>query len=239
MDPVPFETLRGKCLVVQEKVDGANVGISFDDQGKLQLQSRGHFLTGGPRERQFDLLKVWAQTYQAQLARILANRYVLYGEWLYAKHHLFYDLLPHYFLAFDILDTQYDLFFSIERCRNLLSPLPIVWMPTLAVRQFATLDALTKLLGPSQFQSSSWRKKLTEICQTRGLDQNRISWDHTDLMEGLYIRVEESGQVTTRCKFVRQTFVDALGEHWSRRPLIPNRLDVERERLNKLLRCVP
>ena len=32
--------------VVEEKVDGANAAVSFED-GKLVLQSRGHVLTGG------------------------------------------------------------------------------------------------------------------------------------------------------------------------------------------------
>src|SRR5205807_2014548 len=32
----------------------------------------------------------------------LTDRYILYGEWLYAKHTVFYTDLPHYFLEFDI-----------------------------------------------------------------------------------------------------------------------------------------
>ncbi len=50
--------------VVQEKVDGANTGISFSDEGQLLIQSRSHYLRGGPRERQFDLLKQWANEQQ-------------------------------------------------------------------------------------------------------------------------------------------------------------------------------
>ena len=36
--------------------------ISFDRDGRLRLQSRGHYLTGGPRERHFALFKGWAAT---------------------------------------------------------------------------------------------------------------------------------------------------------------------------------
>ena len=46
---VKFEELRGKYLVLEEKVDGANCGISFGPEGKMYLQSRGHFLNGGLR----------------------------------------------------------------------------------------------------------------------------------------------------------------------------------------------
>lgn len=58
------------------------------------LQSRGHYLTGGPRESQFGLFKSWAATFAPILWPVLGDRYVLYGEWLYAKHICFYDALP-------------------------------------------------------------------------------------------------------------------------------------------------
>jgi len=51
------DTLAGFTFVIEERVDGSNTGISFDDTDSLVLQSRGHVLTGGPRERQFDLFK--------------------------------------------------------------------------------------------------------------------------------------------------------------------------------------
>ena len=41
---IPFSRIAGKLLVVEEKVDGANAAISFSEDGKLLLQSRGHFL---------------------------------------------------------------------------------------------------------------------------------------------------------------------------------------------------
>jgi len=59
---VGISDLEGLPLVIEEKLDGSNSGISFDDDGSLVLQSRGHVLTGGPRERQFDLFKRWAST---------------------------------------------------------------------------------------------------------------------------------------------------------------------------------
>lgn len=44
---VPLAALRGAYCVVEEKLDGANAGISVDDDGRLRLQSRGHTLVGG------------------------------------------------------------------------------------------------------------------------------------------------------------------------------------------------
>ena len=51
----PYHLLAGQYIVVEEKLDGANCAISFSESGELLLQSRGHYLTGGGRERQFNL----------------------------------------------------------------------------------------------------------------------------------------------------------------------------------------
>jgi len=72
--------LEGRFLIVEEKLDGANCAISFGDDGAIILQSRGHVLSGGPRERQFDLLKRWANARRDELWSVLGNRYIVYGE---------------------------------------------------------------------------------------------------------------------------------------------------------------
>ncbi len=83
---VKFSELKEKFLVLEEKVDGANCGISFGKDKKMYLQSRGHFLNGGYGERQFDLFKLWAGCFEESLRQLLGDRYIMYGEWLYAKH---------------------------------------------------------------------------------------------------------------------------------------------------------
>ena len=128
---VPFEAIRGRHIVVEEKLDGANAAISFAPDGALLLQSRGHYLTGGPRERHFGPLKAWATTLAPRLWPLLTDRYVLYGEWLYAKHTVFYDALPHYFCEFDVLDLSTDRFLDTPARASLLAGLPVVSVPVL------------------------------------------------------------------------------------------------------------
>lgn len=86
LDQVPLDALRGRFCVVEEKLDGANAGISLDAEAGLRLQSRGHFLVGGAREKHWDLFKRWARTHTAALAARTDGDLTLYGEWLYAKH---------------------------------------------------------------------------------------------------------------------------------------------------------
>jgi hypothetical protein len=65
---IPLSELRGSYCVVEEKLDGANAGISVGDDGRIRLQSRGHVLVGGAREKHWDLFKQWAHTHEAALA---------------------------------------------------------------------------------------------------------------------------------------------------------------------------
>jgi hypothetical protein len=56
---IPLREFAGRYLVVEEKMDGANSAISFDTNGQLFLQSRGHYLSGGPRENQNQSFTNW------------------------------------------------------------------------------------------------------------------------------------------------------------------------------------
>ena len=231
---VPVASLAGRHVVIEEKLDGANAGISFDAEGRLWLQSRGHFLTGGPREKHFDLFKRWAATHASALQTVLGHRFVLYGEWLYAKHTIFYDRLPHYFLEFDILDTVTGAFLGTVERHALLSGLPVASVPVLRAGPCRDLADLTSLIGPSLYKSPTWREAWTAAALDRGLDPQQTSkeTDPSDLMEGLYVKMEEGGQVIGRYKFIRASFLTSVldsGSHWLRRPILPNQLrpDVE------------
>jgi hypothetical protein len=226
---IAAETLWGRALIVEEKVDGANAAVSFEADGTLLLQSRGHYLDGGPRERHFALLKSWATSHQAEFWRVLGARFVLYGEWVYAKHTLFYDNLAHYFLEFDVLDTVSGRFLSTAKRRALLIDLPVVSVPIIHTGTLRSASHLQSLLQASRFQTGHWRTALQAVCFERKLDYERAlaETDSAGLMEGLYFKIEDDEQVLERFKYVRASFTQTVadsGSHWQERPMIPNRL---------------
>lgn len=226
---VPFSALRGAHLVLEEKMDGANSGVSFGPGGQLLLQSRGHYLNGGPRERHFNLLKRWGAAHSHRLYEVLGERYVMYGEWMYAKHTVFYDALPHYFLEFDIYDREQEVFLSTPRRRAMLEGLPVVSVAVLYEGAVPSLKSLRAHIGRSGFKGTGWRQVLRRLAQQQGLDAERVAaeTDGHDEMEGLYIKWEEDGQVVGRYKLVRDSFQAALlqsGSHWQSRPILPNQL---------------
>jgi hypothetical protein len=225
---VRFAELRALPLVVEEKMDGANCGVGFDDAGELLLQSRGHYLTGGGRERHFDLFKQWARCHADAFRPVLGARYVMFGEWLWATHTVHYDALPHYFMEFDVYDRERAEFLDTPRRRALLAGLPVVAVRVLHEGPVASMKALRAMVGRSAFRTARVRDALREKAVVMGLDPVRVlaETDATDLMEGLYVKHEAEGVVRGRYKFVRGDFLQRAldGDHWLDRPLIPNGL---------------
>ena len=95
---------------------------------------------------------------------------------------------------------------------------------------------MLKLLGQSGYVTGCQRQNLWDSAVKLGLDPEK-NCDETDLsgmMEGLYIKVEENGQVAARMKYVRAAFlqcVDFSEQHWIDKPIIPNQLAVPVESL--------
>lgn len=231
LSQVPFSSIKGKHLVVEEKIDGANTAISFSEDGELLLQSRGHYLTGGCRERHYNLLKQWANIHKDALYAVLGSRYIMYGEWMYAKHTVWYDALPHYFMEFDIYDRERGIYLDTPSRRKLTSNLPIASVPVLAEGSFTEKEKMLSYLGDSCYKTKDYWIHLRQTAEKEGLDPERVlrETDPSPSMEGLYIKLEENGQVVDRVKFVRASFhqcVDASGSHWLDRPIIPNGLAV-------------
>lgn len=222
----PFSEVAGRHLVVEEKMDGANCAIGFEN-GSMTLQSRGHYLTGGGRERHFDLLKQWAAAQRDTLFECLGNKFLMFGEWLYAKHTVFYDMLPHYFMEFDILDKVGGHFLSTTARRSILAGSPVISVAVLASGFFEDQDALFALSRRSLFKSGIWRERLAEQVTKLGLKEYPEQTDPSDMSEGLYIKIEEAGAVCGRYKMVRPNFLKTAldsGSHWLARPIIPNML---------------
>lgn len=232
LDSVPFSQIANQYVVIEEKVDGANAAISFDAQGQLLLQSRGHYLTGGHRERHFNLFKQWAHSHYAALWEVLGDRYILYGEWLYAKHTVFYDRLPHYFLEYDLLDRQSGQFLSTVARRRSIGRLPLVSVPVLFEGKLSSHKHLVSLLQQSHFISAAHIDRLRQLCIEQGLNADLAirQTNQSSLMEGLYIKVETPKLTIDRYKYVRADFLTTILQsetHWIDRPIIPNQLQAD------------
>jgi hypothetical protein len=204
-----FDFIADPSLIVEEKLDGTNVGIHFTMAGRMVLQCRGHEITAG-MHAQYDLFKQWTMGKRPALETMLEDRLILFGEWLYARHSVHYRALPHYFFEFDIYDKEAQVFLDLATRLEKLEAPGILSVP-IVHRGPATADELQQLIGPSRFDSV-FENPLTERTDNR--------------MEGLYLRIEAGGCVTGRAKIVRPEFIEKVkqSEHWQHQAMTPNLL---------------
>lgn len=201
LDRAEVNRLLAEDVVVEEKVDGANLGFSTDERGKLQAQNRGRYLDLDAPVGQWKPLKSWLASRHHALVDALWPDLTLFGEWCYAVHSVHYTHLPDWFLAFDVYDRARGEFWSADRRNELVRGLGIATVPELG-RGHQTLESLAKSLA---------RSRLTD-----------------GPAEGLYVRQEVNGVLQARAKLVRAEFVQAIEEHWSKRKLEANQLDPAR-----------
>lgn len=100
LDKTQVQRLFAGEMIVEEKMDGANIGIIRHDKG-FSLQKRGS-LVGPSEHEQFHFFNNWAHVQNYDKIMALPKGSLLYGELLYAQHTIFYDKLPDYVLIFDV-----------------------------------------------------------------------------------------------------------------------------------------
>ncbi len=197
LDDAESRKLLSSEVLVEEKIDGANLGFSVDERGTLRAQNRGSHLDLETPSGQWKPLKRWLAARKYDLVGALAPDLILFGEWCYAVHSVRYTHLPDWFLAFDVYDRAKGEFWSVERRNDLMRQANLVVVP---------------LLGHGRFDLKTLRKFLDRSAFSDGP------------AEGLYVRREEGGRLVQRAKLVRAEFVQAIDNHWSKRRLETNQL---------------
>jgi len=205
LSPKDATELLDGDVVVEEKLDGANLGLSLSPGGELRVQNRGQYLRA-PYAGQFARLPEWLLLHGDRLREALApnasDGLMLFGEWCAARHSLGYEHLPDWFLLFDVYDASQGLFWSTPRRNALAARLGLFTVPLLMQGRFT----LSQLKGVLSSQHSRFRQ---------------------GALEGVVIRRDSVEWCEARAKLVRSDFTQTIGEHWSRRRIEWNRLGRE------------
>lgn len=185
-------------VVVEEKLDGANLGFSVGPDGQLRAQNRGQYLIE-PHAGQFQRLPEWLALHGAGLIDALGTHLIAFGEWCAARHSLDYAALPDWWLLFDVYDRKAGRFWSTRRRNALASRLGLATVPRLAE-------------GPQTVAS---------LC--RGVEKWRSRF-REGALEGVVVRREEPDWLQARGKLVRADFTQGIDSHWRSRKLEWNRV---------------
>jgi len=199
LSPEEAEALLAGEVVLEEKLDGANLGFSVSPDGVLRAQNRGQYLPQ-PFHGQFARLGPWLAEHEDKLFDALGGTdLVAFGEWCAARHSLDYGTLPDWWLVFDVYDRATGRFWSTARRNAWAAELGLVTVPRLHAGQ-------------------------VDLHQLREWVHARDSQFRQGHLEGLVIRRENGDWLEQRAKLVRADFTQTIEEHWRSRALEWNRV---------------
>jgi len=202
LSPAEASDLLAGVVVLEEKVDGANLGFSLSPDGELRAQNRGQYLAE-PHAGQFARLPAWLALHGNAIGDALLEHadhgLMLFGEWCAARHSLDYTRLPDWFLLFDALEASSSRFWSSARRDALAARLGLATTPRLASGHFELAELTARV--------DSWPSHLRD-----------------GPLEGIVVRRESAQWCESRAKLVRADFTQSIGEHWRHRRLEWNRL---------------
>lgn len=198
LSPPEVAALLSADVVIEEKLDGANLGISVSSDGELRLQNRGDYLRP-PFSGQFQHLPTWLSIHQDQLFDALGINLIAFGEWCAAQHSLEYSRLPDRWMLFDIYDRRAKRYWSTSRRNAWARENGLKVVREVARGHFSQ----TALLSMVEREHSAFRD---------------------GFMEGIVIRRESDQWLIDRAKLVRADFSQSISEHWRRQPLRWNRV---------------
>jgi len=191
---------------VEEKIDGASVGMALVD-GQPLIRNRDHVLRKGylkdtAAKVQFRPLWGWFYEHLACFeALAMHGALSVYGEWCLARHGLAYDTLPDWFIAYDLFDQEAERFISPVLARTWLEDAGFS-LPRLHHQGYLP-ESNYALLGHWASQPGAWTE--------------------TGMAEGVYVKTFDAQHVTGRFKLVRPGFVQ--GALWDPEHITKNRLD--------------
>jgi ATP-dependent RNA circularization protein (DNA/RNA ligase family) len=199
LSPVEAQALLASDVVVEEKLDGANLGFSLASNGSLRAQNRGQYLAE-PHAGQFARLPAWLAQHGDALRSVLTPNIIVFGEWCAARHSLDYAALPDWFLLFDVYDRHIERFWCSTRRDTLAGSAGLATVPRVAQGKHTVVE-LTNLVATS------------------------VSHYRHGPLEGLVIRQESAQWCEARAKLIRADFTQAIETHWRKRAIEWNRID--------------
>jgi len=179
----------GGHVNVEEKVDGAMVGMCFHEgHPKIRIKDRilrkGRNASQASSQRQFANIWNWVYDHKGQFEALeeLVGPCSVYGEWMVMQHGMEYTELPSWLIAFDLyLHGQKD-FYSPRFARKVLEEAGFSTSPKLSESILSDYSLFIDLIDePASFGGSGRR-------------------------EGVYIKICDGEWVTDRFKIVRPDF---------------------------------
>lgn len=182
---IATEKVRDKhdMVIVQEKLDGSNVGVA-NVNGEILAITRAGYLAITSKYEQHILFDRWVKLNEKRFDLLKEGERIC-GEWLVQAHGTKYDLTHEPFVAFDIISNNHRIVYNelIHRLNDRFI------LPNLLGNEPMSIDIILDLIGATNKPYINRHGAL-------------------DGIEGAVWRVERMGRVDFLTKFVRPDKID-------------------------------
>ena len=148
----------GEDIVIQEKIDGSNASIRYDEEsGTLKAFSRRLELNA---DNTLNGFWDYVQTLNLDTFKeILGSRYIVFGEWMGAKHAIKYpENVYGKFWMFDVWDAQIEQYLPYEETRSFYDKLiacgneenKFNFVPVFYIGKFESWEKTSELVGRTE-----------------------------------------------------------------------------------------
>ena len=148
----------GEDIVIQEKIDGSNASIRYDEESStLKAFSRRLELSA---DNTLNGFWDYVQTLNLDTFKeILGSRYIVFGEWMGAKHAIKYpENVYGKFWMFDVWDTQTEQYLPYEETRSFYDKLiacgneenKFNFVPVFYIGKFESWEKTLELVGRTE-----------------------------------------------------------------------------------------
>lgn len=136
----------GDNIVVQEKIDGANFSIRYDEESdSIKAFSRKKLLDLGNNLRG---AWEWSQKLDKDLVHsVLGSTLVLFGEWLVSHTIVYPDAKYQNAYFYDVWDTETETYLTQDRVDDIVRQLELIYVPVFFKGEFQSWEHLKQFVG--------------------------------------------------------------------------------------------
>lgn len=201
----------GDHIVIQEKVDGANFSIRYDEEtDSVAAFSRKNLLNFKNNLRG---AYEWSQKLNKDLVKeVLGNNKVLFGEWLVPHTIVYPKERYHNAYFYDVYDLETECYLPQNEVKDIVNRLNLIYVPVFYDGEFTSWEDVREFVGKTELGG--------------------------ELGEGIVVKNQTRlNDPNTKLPFYTKIVTEKFSEHMNQRVVDPEKL-AEKERVNAIAETI-
>lgn len=201
----------GDHIVIQEKIDGANFSIRYDEEtDSVAAFSRKNLLNFKNNLRG---AYEWSQKLNKDLVKeVLGNNKVLFGEWLVPHTIVYPKERYHNAYFYDVYDLETEGYLPQNEVKDIVNRLNLIYVPVFYDGEFTSWEDVREFVGKTELGG--------------------------ELGEGIVVKNQTRlNDPNTKLPFYTKIVTEKFSEHMKQRVVDPEKL-AEKERVNAIAETI-